>query len=94
MAAIVYLWVGAAIGATVRVYLVGRRPAPAADPQVLANLTAVQARCTELLLENRELRAREKANLTPGWICAACMGFNGDAKEKLSACRACGAGRP
>jgi len=50
-------------------------------------LRIVQARCTELLLENRELRAND---LLPHWTCASCGAFNGEAKEKLSACRCCG----
>lgn len=55
----------------------------------LSNLTNVQARCTELLLENRELRAR-----WPGWECPARKVWNSDAKEHLRACRCCGIERP
>jgi hypothetical protein len=59
--------------------------------QLLDNLTSTQARCTELLLENRELRA---GIILPGWHCPKCQGFNGDAKERLTSCRACEAPRP
>lgn len=30
----------------------------------------------------------------PGWSCPKCKAFNGDAKERLSKCRACDAQRP
>lgn len=30
----------------------------------------------------------------PGWECPSCHGFNGEEKEILSTCRACGAARP
>lgn len=26
----------------------------------------------------------------PGWTCSACLGFNGEAREKRTECRACG----
>ena len=32
--------------------------------------------------------------LALGWFCVACGVFNGDAKEFLTRCRSCGAGRP
>lgn len=37
-----------------------------------------------------EARKRLKAVMLPGWKCTACGYFNGDAKERLSACRGCG----
>lgn len=52
-------------------------------------LTSVQTRCTELLLENRELRA---GLLLPGWTCA-CGVFNGSMKS-LKECRCCGVEKP
>ena len=55
------------------------------------NLTNVQARSTELLLENRRLRAE---TLMPGFICKACGVFTGLAKEDHKVCRCCGAPRP
>lgn len=30
----------------------------------------------------------------PGWSCRSCSGFNGESKEILNTCRACGALRP
>lgn len=61
---------------------------------MLANLTQCQERGTELLLENRELRAAMGAGLPGlGWDCPACKCFNGDLKERLQACRACGVAR-
>jgi hypothetical protein len=32
--------------------------------------------------------------LLPGWQCPGCLVFNGDAKERLEACRCCGGPRP
>lgn len=32
-------------------------------------------------------------DLLPGWMCS-CGHFNGDVRERLAACRVCGAGRP
>jgi hypothetical protein len=40
-----------------------------------------------------EAGKRVKLALSPGWICGACGVFNGDAKERLSACRSCGMAR-
>lgn len=62
--------------------------------EYLNNLTATQARCTELLEENRRLRAPPIVRvlgdpILPGWTCEKCGVFNGEAKEKRSACRAC-----
>ena len=59
-------------------------------------LYSVQVRCTELLLENRALRAelREAREMLPGWTCGECRGFNGEAKARLDRCRACSALRP
>jgi len=54
-------------------------------------LTICQERGTELLLENRRLSALVKEFILPGWICALCRAFNGEAKETLTACRCCGA---
>jgi len=57
---------------------------------MLENLTSVQARCTELLLENRELKAKLASSLIlPGWDCPDCKCFNGEAKERLENCRYC-----
>lgn len=53
----------------------------------VANLTDVQARCTELV---EELRASKAAPLLPGWECKNCLAFNGEAKERRQYCRACG----
>lgn len=53
------------------------------------NLTATQARCTELLEENRELK-----RWMPGWFCPKCAVFNGEVKEPLPVCRSCGGPRP
>jgi rubrerythrin len=58
---------------------------------MLTNLTSVQARCTELLLEVRALRA---GIVLPGWTCRKCGGFTGTAKEDHQQCRACGEKRP
>ena len=52
-------------------------------------LTATQARCTELLLEVRQLRA---GIVLPGFTCA-CGVFTGFEKEAHVCCRACGAPR-
>jgi hypothetical protein len=41
----------------------------------------------------RECRRRLHEALLPGWMCSACKAFNGDVKEKLSACRCCGLAR-
>ena len=57
-----------------------------------ANLTATQARCTELKLELRAYRA--SGICLPGWTCCHCGGFNGAARETLSRCRSCGEPRP
>lgn len=32
-------------------------------------------------------------DLLPGWVCQGCGGFNGEAKETLLVCRACGCKR-
>ena len=40
-----------------------------------------------------EASKRLKDSLMPGWICGACGAFNGDAKERLRACRCCGLAR-
>ena len=40
-----------------------------------------------------EAAKRLKDSLMPGWICGACRVFNGDAKERLRACRCCGLAR-
>jgi hypothetical protein len=53
-----------------------------------ANLTAVQVRCNELLLELRS------GIRLPGWTCQACGVFVGAAKEVHAVCRCCGAARP
>jgi hypothetical protein len=59
---------------------------------VYDNLAAVQTRCTELLLERRDLHA---ALLLAGWFCPSpCGVFNGEMKEILHACRACDRKRP
>ena len=60
--------------------------------EALANLTAVQARCTELKLELRAYRA--SGICLPGWHCCHCGGFNGSAKEVLAHCRGCGEAKP
>ena len=39
-------------------------------------------------------RTRSMNDLLPGWSCPKCFVFNGDAKEKLTACRCCGSPRP
>jgi hypothetical protein len=59
---------------------------------MLENLTSVQARCTELLLECRALRA--KGIVLPGFDCVRCGAFTGTAKEEHIACRCCGEPRP
>jgi hypothetical protein len=55
------------------------------------NLGATQKRCTELLEENRTLRA---SLILPGWFCRGCGTFNGEAKEVLTMCRSCDSPRP
>jgi hypothetical protein len=40
-----------------------------------------------------DARKRLKASMLPGWRCNACGAFNGDMKERLSACRCCGLAR-
>jgi hypothetical protein len=65
--------------------------AEATNRQLFDNLTHVQTRCTELLLENRRLRAEAAL---PGFICTACGNFTGLAKEDHQTCRCCGAARP
>lgn len=72
--------------------------------QLAENLANVQARCTELLLENRELKSQltdtlaaaleSSGLLLPGWTCPDCRTFNGEAKERLLICRACTTPRP
>lgn len=61
------------------------------------SLTATQARCTELLEENRALRAElatiKQGIVLPGFTCA-CGVFNGDEKERRTTCRSCDAPRP
>lgn len=32
-------------------------------------------------------------SVVPGWVCSECQGFNGEAKERLEQCRACGTPR-
>jgi hypothetical protein len=59
--------------------------------QTRENLTATQKRCTELLEENRTLKA---CAIFPGWECAVCCAFNGEAKETRTHCRACNAEGP
>ena len=73
---------------------------------MLENMTHVQGRCTELLDETRAQRAElarvqarsvdatNSSGLLPGWTCPKCAGFNGEAKERLVVCRACGTARP
>lgn len=51
-----------------------------------ADLDAVHAQTVA------EARRRLRASMLPGWICC-CGVFNGDAKERLSACRSCGLAR-
>lgn len=58
-----------------------------------ANLTAVQARCTELLTELRRYQAVDGIVLR-GWNCPACKVFNGEEKSHQQICRACGQKRP
>jgi len=58
------------------------------------NLTATQARCTALVEENRELRAKLANVALPGWFCPGCGGWNGEAKERLDVCRGHGCGIP
>lgn len=50
-----------------------------------------QARCTDLLLELRAYRRSGAA--FPGWHCFDCKTWNGEAKEKRTHCRHCGAER-
>ena len=65
--------------------------------EMLANLTATQTRCTELLVEVRAYRA--SGICLPGWWCPCAatsesLGiFNGSMKEVLTHCRACGRAR-
>ena len=40
-----------------------------------------------------EVAKRLRDSLMPGWVCGACGVFNGDAKERLRACRCCGLAR-
>ena len=40
-----------------------------------------------------EAAKRLRDSLMPGWVCGACGVFNGDAKERLRACRCCGLAR-
>ncbi|HYX19583.1 MAG TPA: hypothetical protein VFA98_01915 [Thermoanaerobaculia bacterium] len=51
------------------------------------NLRSVQDRCTELLGENRKLRA---GIVLAGWSCASCKAFNGEEKAPRLECRCCG----
>jgi hypothetical protein len=44
-----------------------------------------------ILLTKR--RARHTFEL-PAWTCPKCRAFNGETKEKIRACRCCGAARP
>lgn len=62
--------------------------------QLLDNLTATQARCTELVEENRALKAKLANVALPGWFCPMCGGWNGEAKERLDVCRSHGCGIP
>jgi hypothetical protein len=41
----------------------------------------------------RECRRRLREPVLPGWTCSACKAFNGEMKEKRSACRCCGLAR-
>lgn len=59
--------------------------------QLEDNLTHTQNRCTELLEDNRRLR---RGIVLPGWHCPSCKAFNGEAKEVLIHCRACGIAKP
>lgn len=66
-----------------------------------ARVKELQARGTELVEENRTLRASEGAwagvtrptpdAIMPGWTCVVCQTFNGEAKLPRGVCRACGA---
>lgn len=40
------------------------------------------------------LRLRAIADVFPHWRCPNCQAFNGEAKERLEQCRACGTRRP
>lgn len=55
-------------------------------------ITEVQGRCTELLNEARSYRQR--CLPLPSWECPKCRCFNGEAKEPLLKCRACGEPAP
>lgn len=44
--------------------------------------------------EVRDLRVAAGGILLPGWTCPKCSGFNSDAKERLTTCRACETPRP
>ena len=37
------------------------------------------------------IRLQRGSIVLPGWQCQACLAFNGEEKERLAACRACGA---
>ena len=58
---------------------------------MLANLSSVQARCTDLLVEVRAYRA--SGICLPGWNCTNCHAFNGSVREMRTHCRACGASK-
>jgi hypothetical protein len=45
------------------------------------------------ILDRNAIQLRLGDNILPGWICKSCKAFNGDAKEKLQNCRACGGKR-
>lgn len=45
-------------------------------------------------LEDNPQAQRVEVEVLPGWTCQRCQGFNGDAKERRLACRACGNPRP
>ena len=55
---------------------------------MLANLSATQARCSELLIEVRAYRA--SGLQLPGWNCRNCQAFNGSVRETRTHCRCCG----
>jgi len=61
---------------------------------MLENLTATQARCTELLDMYRACKRELDSCLLPGWTCPSCKAFTGTAKEKLTKCRCCEHERP
>ena len=60
------------------------------NAQLTEQLTSVQQRCTDLLMELRDVRANV---LLPGWSCKACGVFVGDVKERRTHCRSCNAPR-